>query len=261
MFLRKLPVTSNASRASYKLIARARWWDKSKSKLLSYRKLSHSGRAKTGERILRTRGSLLRKINLTRIAYSFRLTYPLLVNTFSLVPFSNKILVLISLPSGGLAYLPSIERHSLFRAVHFIHPYSSPWVNRTWACLTLVGIIQQYRKVSNFELWPGRGIQYARSAGSWGRITSRDLKSRTAIAYLPSGVRKVVSVFSIVVPGRAAGINKRDLKNTRSGYWRSFGRKSIVRGVAMNPIDHPHGGRTKALRYPRTPWGKTTKMK
>jgi large subunit ribosomal protein L2 len=49
--------------------------------------------------------------------------------------------------------------------------------------------------------------------------------------------------------------------NTKSGYWRSFGLKSIVRGVAMNPVDHPHGGRTKAIRYQRTPWGKTTKYK
>ena len=77
--------------------------------------------------------------------------------------------------------------------------------------------------------------------------------SYTAVAYLPSGVRKVVSVFSAVVPGRSAGLDKRDLSNTRSGYWRKFGLKPTVRGVAMNPVDHPHGGRTKALRYPRTP--------
>jgi large subunit ribosomal protein L2 len=49
--------------------------------------------------------------------------------------------------------------------------------------------------------------------------------------------------------------------NGKAGYWRSFGLKSIVRGVAMNPVDHPHGGRTKAVKYPRTPWGHTTKYK
>jgi large subunit ribosomal protein L2 len=49
--------------------------------------------------------------------------------------------------------------------------------------------------------------------------------------------------------------------NGKAGYWRSFGLKSLVRGVAMNPVDHPHGGRTKSVRYPRTPWGKTTKFK
>lgn len=252
-------MTSNASRSVSKLTSI--WWHKNKSKALAYRKFSQSGRAKTGERIVRTRGSLLRRIKLTRIAYNFRLTYPLVVTTFSIVPFSNKILALVTLPSGGMAYIPSLDRHSIFKLVYFLQPFTPSWIKTTWACLTLVGIVQQYRKVSNFELWPGKGIQYARSAGSWGRITSRDLSSHTAIAYLPSGVRKVVSIFSVVVPGRAAGIQKRDLTNTKSGFWRSFGRKSTVRGVAMNPVDHPHGGRTKALRYPRTPWGKTTKMK
>jgi large subunit ribosomal protein L2 len=40
-----------------------------------------------------------------------------------------------------------------------------------------------------------------------------------------------------------------------------LGKKSIVRGVAMNPVDHPHGGRAKSIKYPRTPWGLTTKYK
>jgi large subunit ribosomal protein L2 len=51
------------------------------------------------------------------------------------------------------------------------------------------------------------------------------------------------------------------LTNTRSGYWRNFGLKPHVRGVARNPVDHPHGGRAKSIKYPRTPWGKTTKYK
>jgi large subunit ribosomal protein L2 len=49
--------------------------------------------------------------------------------------------------------------------------------------------------------------------------------------------------------------------NGKAGFWRSFGHKPIVRGVAMNPVDHPHGGRTKAIKHQRTPWGLTTKYK
>jgi large subunit ribosomal protein L2 len=52
-----------------------------------------------------------------------------------------------------------------------------------------------------------------------------------------------------------------NMSNGKAGYWRSFGSKSLVRGVAMNPVDHPNGGRTKSIKYPRTPWGKTTKYK
>jgi large subunit ribosomal protein L2 len=49
--------------------------------------------------------------------------------------------------------------------------------------------------------------------------------------------------------------------NGKAGYWKIYGKKPLVRGVAMNPVDHPHGGRGKSIKYPRTPWGKTTKFK
>ena len=223
--------------------------------------MSTGGSGLTGRKIIRTRGRLMRKLQLPKIAYSFRLTYPLLLSTFKVTPFYSKIVSLMMLPSGGVAYLPALDRQSVFSIVHFHTPRPAVRIKRERACLTLVAIVQQYRRISNFEVWPGKGIQYARSAGSWGKITSRDFNNHTAVAYLPSGVRKIVSIFSTIVPGRSAGIDKRLIKNTKSGYWRSFGFKSIVRGVAMNPIDHPHGGRTKSIKYPRTPWGKTTKFK
>ena len=47
--------------------------------------------------------------------------------------------------------------------------------------------------------------------------------------------------------------DKRLVRNTKAGFYKSFGVKVKVRGVAMNPIDHPHGGRTKAIKNPRTP--------
>ena len=169
--------------------------------------------------------------------------------------------MLLVLPSGGVAYLPALTSNKLFSVLYF-KTYTSPWFYKKGkAFLTLVATVRQYRQISNIELWPGKGIQYARSAGTWGRITNRDFSKYTAVAYLPSGVRKIVSVFSLVLPGRCAGIDKRIIKNTKSGYWRSYGLKPTVRGVAMNPVDHPHGGRTKAIKYPRTPWGKTTKFK
>jgi large subunit ribosomal protein L2 len=49
--------------------------------------------------------------------------------------------------------------------------------------------------------------------------------------------------------------------NGKFGYWRTFGKKPLVRGVAMNAVDHPNGGRTKSLKYSKTPWGTTTKFK
>jgi large subunit ribosomal protein L2 len=70
-----------------------------------------------------------------------------------------------------------------------------------------------------------------------------------------------MSYYSLVFLGSLSLEEKKKFHNTKSGYWRSLGFKSTVRGVAMNAVDHPHGGRTKAVRYQRTPWGKTTKFK
>jgi large subunit ribosomal protein L2 len=107
--------------------------------------------------------------------------------------------------------------------------------------------------VSLMELYPGSGIQYVRSAGSKARYLKVNWSNHTVLVELPSRVRKAFSLYSLASLGPVSLKNKRLVCNTKSGYWRSFGLKSKVRGVAMNPIDHPHGGRTKAIKYPRTP--------
>ena len=97
------------------------------------------------------------------------------------------------------------------------------------------------------------GSQYARSAGSMSKAITKNKNSHTVLVKLPSGVRKIFSLYSLAIQGAASLKEKKHLSNTKAGFWRSLGKKSKVRGVAMNPIDHPHGGRTKSIKYPRTP--------
>jgi large subunit ribosomal protein L2 len=80
-----------------------------------------------------------------------------------------------------------------------------------------------------------------------------NLFEQTALVRLPSQVMKVIAIYSLVMVGSVAFKEKKNLKMTKAGYWISDGKKPKVRGVAKNPIDHPHGGRTKSIRYPRTP--------
>jgi ribosomal protein L2 len=260
-----LKTVSNASRKIHKWSSR--WFDKKTSKRLSFRKLSLGGCSRFGNKIIRTRGRIISPIRLPIVGYNFRLTHPLIISTFKVVPFSNKILTLAVFPTGGLAYLPALDTQKIFDITFFRTYFLSYMPSacmknlKSKTCMTLIATVRQYRRISNFELWPGKGIQYARSAWSWGKVTNRNLQNSTSVVYLPSGVRKIISIYSLIVPGRSAGLDKRLIKNTKSGYWRSQGFKSIVRGVAMNPVDHPHGGRTKAIKYPRTPWGTTTKFK
>jgi len=116
-------------------------------------------------------------------------------------------------------------------------------------------------KVSLIELYPGSGVQYVRSSGTFSRFIKIDWLKHAALVELPSGVKKFFSLYSIVTLGAVSLKLKRSLTNTKSGFWKSHGFKSKVRGVARNPVDHPHGGRTKAIKNPRTPWGKPTKLK
>ena len=125
-------------------------------------------------------------------------------------------------------------------------------------------LLQQKKNsdISLLEVYPLSGIQYTRSLGCKARILKLDTRTGLSIIKLSSGLKKVFSAFSLSTPG-PSGINilKKKLCSNKAGDRRKLGFKSVVRGVAKNPIDHPHGGRTNSIKYPRTPWGKTTKFK
>jgi large subunit ribosomal protein L2 len=121
--------------------------------------------------------------------------------------------------------------------------------------------LPKHKFVSLLETSPGKGVQYVKSSGSKAIISKVDLKINLSQTQLPSGVKKVFSIYSIGSVGTTPFPNKNLKKNTNAGFSKMLGKKSLSRGVAKNPVDHPHGGRNKAIKYQRTPWGKTTKFK
>lgn len=260
MSLKRQRVTSNASRNI--LIWTSKWYDRSIPKKLSYRRKSKSGRCSlTGRIVVWTKSSFLHRIKLLRTTYRTRCVVPSFVSTLKLVPFSNKLLALVVSPSGSFSYLPAIDTTKVFSLVTFRYKANTGHTTFKTSHYSLIYALKAFRKISNLEVSPGVGVQYARSAGCWAKITKFDYFHHTAMIKLPSGVRKFFSLYSIGAYGPSALKLKRKLKCTKSGSWRSFGVKPKVRGVARNPVDHPHGGRTKSIKYPRTPWGKTTKFK
>jgi len=116
--------------------------------------------------------------------------------------------------------------------------------------------------VHNVELRPGKGAQLARSAGAFAKIESKD--SGYVLLKLRSGeVRKVLAECYATI-GTVSNLDQQNVKRGKAGRNRWLGRRPVVRGVAMNPIDHPHGGgegKTSGGRHPVTPWGKPTKGK
>ena len=259
MFLKKLRIVSNASRNLKKLTSI--WLDKTPFKSLLWRKLSNAGRNHSGRIVVWTKSSLKNKLMHPRINYSMRSKVLSLVTTFKLIPLQNKLVALSFLASGCICYLPSTDHFRIFGFIYF--PTQNlklkSFINNP--ILFLLVYVQRLAKVSLIELYPGAGIQYARSSGTFARLVKIELNSHTALLQLPSGVRKTFSLYSLASLGAVSLKNKALLTNTKSGYWRNFGLKPHVRGVARNPVDHPHGGRAKSIKWPRTPWGKTTKYK
>lgn len=114
--------------------------------------------------------------------------------------------------------------------------------------------------VHNIELHPGRGGVFCRSAGTYAQVVAREGKYVTL--RMPSGeVRKVLAAGMASI-GQVGNIQHENISLGKAGRNRWLGRRPKVRGVAMNPVDHPLGGgegRSSGGRHPVTPWGIPTK--
>jgi large subunit ribosomal protein L2 len=116
--------------------------------------------------------------------------------------------------------------------------------------------------IHNVELKPAKGGQIARSAGAYAQLVGRD--QGMAILRLNSGEQRVVQGACMATVGAVSNADHGNINDGKAGRSRWRGRRPHTRGVAMNPIDHPHGGgegRTSGGRHPVTPWGKPTKGK
>ena len=116
--------------------------------------------------------------------------------------------------------------------------------------------------IHNVEMKPGKGGQIARSAGNYVQLVGRD--GGYAQLKLNSGELRMVRAECMATIGAVSNPDQANIKLGKAGRKRWLGKRPAVRGVAMNPVDHPHGGgegRTSGGRHPVTPWGKPTKGK
>lgn len=114
--------------------------------------------------------------------------------------------------------------------------------------------------VHNIELHPGRGGQLARSAGAGAQLMAKE--GAYVTLRMPSGEMRQVLAVCWATVGMVGNSDHANVAIGKAGRTRWLGRRGHVRGTAMNPIDHPHGGgegKTKGGRNPVTPWGQPTK--
>jgi large subunit ribosomal protein L2 len=115
-------------------------------------------------------------------------------------------------------------------------------------------------QIHNVELRPGKGGQMARSAGSFAQLIAKD--GDYAQLRMPSGEIRRVPVVCMATVGQVGNVEHENISLGKAGRSRWKGRRPKVRGVAMNPVDHPHGGgegKTSGGRHPVTPWGQPTR--
>jgi large subunit ribosomal protein L2 len=114
--------------------------------------------------------------------------------------------------------------------------------------------------VHNVELKPGKGGQMIRAAGSGAQVMARE--GDYATLRLPSGEHRRVHVACLATVGQVGNLDHENISIGKAGRSRWLGRRPNVRGVAMNPVDHPMGGgegKSSGGRHPCTPWGQPTK--
>src|ERR687887_1149742 len=114
--------------------------------------------------------------------------------------------------------------------------------------------------IHNVELKPGKGGQIARSAGSSVQLVARE--GEYASVKMPSGEIRKINIECLATIGQVGNVDHENVSIGKAGRSRWLGKRPHVRGVAMNPVDHPLGGgegKTSGGRHPVTPWGLPTK--
>ena len=221
-------------------------------KTLTEGKKSTGGRNNHGHMTSRRRGGGVKKAYRLIDFKRKKLDMPATVERLEYDPNRTAFIALIKYEDGELAYILAPQRLSagdqVIAAQHAdIKPGNAmPLKNMP------VGTI-----VHNIELKAGKGGQLARSAGCYAQLIGKD--AGYAQIRLSSGELRLVRGECFASVGAVSNPDNQNIVLAKAGRARWLGRRPSVRGIAMNPVDHPHGGRTNGGRQPVSPWGWQTK--
>jgi large subunit ribosomal protein L2 len=213
------------------------------------------GRGGDGRIAVRFRGGgakrLYRKVDFKRRKWNVAAT----VQRLEYDPNRTAFIALILYDDGELAYILAPQRLRVGDEVVAAEKVDVKVGNASPLRSLPIGSI-----IHNIELKPMKGGQMARSAGAYAQLVGRD--AGYAQIRLGSGELRMVPDACMATVGAVSNPDHMNEVLGKAGRVRHKGRRPHVRGVAMNPIDHPHGGgegRTSGGRHPVTPWGKPTK--
>jgi|TARA_B110000438_G_scaffold301501_1_gene356552 large subunit ribosomal protein L2 len=239
------------------LVSRAHLWNGKPEKTLTVGLTKSGGRNNNGRVTARRRGGghkrLYRIIDFKRIHFDVSAK----VERIEYDPNRSAFIALLSYDDGVKSYILAPQRMSIGDIV-----MSGPNADIKPGNALPLANIPVGTIIHNVELKPGKGGQIARSAGTYVQLVGRD--QAYSILRLNSGEQRMTRSECMATIGAVSNPDKKNIKLAKAGRSRWLGKRPSVRGVAMNPIDHPHGGgegKTSGGRHPVTPWGKPTKGK
>jgi large subunit ribosomal protein L2 len=224
-------------------------------KALTKGKPSKGGRNNHGRIVVRYRGGghkrSYRLIDFKR----GRFNEPAVVERLEYDPNRTAFIALVKYKDGTLSYILAPQRLAVGDTV-----VSGEKVDVKVGNAMPLGAMPVGTIVHNIEMKPGKGGQVARSAGAYAQYLGRD--AGYALIRLNSSEVRKISLTCMATVGAVSNPDHMNEVESKAGRSVWKGRRPHVRGTAMNPVDHPHGGgegRTKGGRNPVTPWGKPTK--
>ncbi|WP_282606929.1 50S ribosomal protein L2 [Pelagibius sp. Alg239-R121] len=243
------------SRRNLVLIDRSGLWKGKPVKKLTEGLTKKGGRNNTGRVTARRQGGghkrNYRLVDFKRLKFDVSAT----VQRIEYDPNRTAFIALIEYDDGELSYILAPQRLAIGDKVIASTKADIKPGNAMPLSAIPVGTI-----VHNVEMKAGKGGQIARSAGTYVQIVGRD--AGYALLRLGSGEVRMIRAECMATVGAVSNPDESNQKLGKAGRKRWMGKRPSVRGVAMNPIDHPHGGgegRTSGGRHPVTPWGKPTK--
>lgn len=230
-------------------------WKGKPEKTLLEKLSSSGGRNNQGRMTVRHRGGghkrRYRMIDWKRRTWDM----PATVERLEYDPNRSAHIALIKYENGELAYILAPQRLSAGDKVIAGEKVDVKPGNAMPMQFMPVGTI-----IHNIELKAGKGGQLCRSAGTYGQLVGRD--QGYALIKLASGELRKVRQECMATVGAVSNPDHMNQNQGKAGRNRWKGKRPTVRGVVMNPVDHPHGGgegRTSGGRHPVSPWGKPTK--
>src|SRR5487761_1090805 len=251
MALKTFKPTSPARRQLV-LIDRSELYKGGPVKTLTEGKRATGGRNNTGRITLRFRGGGHKRRNRTIDFKRRKFDVPATVERIEYDPNRSGFIALIKYNDGELSYILAPQRLKEGDKVVAGDRVDVKPGNAMPMRNIPVGTI-----IHNVEMKPGKGGQLARAAGNYAQLVGRD--AGYALLRLSSGEVRMVRAECMATIGAVSNPDEQNVVIGKAGRSRWLGRRGNVRGEAMNPVDHPLGGRTRGNRHPVSPWGKGAK--